>query len=187
MPLFGGGGLTGEGGGDGLGGLVPKRAPQGGDADHHHGACLSSAGGGGGGEGGETYRRGRGGGTRRSRAFRARGVAAGVSGGREGGGGAAEGGDDSQCSGRLQTWRAGEMYGVNRLSKKHLDIPCSHPLRNTQNFGPLDNFSHPVSLPFPSPTIQWAREKTMTARQTLASARSSQSLAHPPASLLSSV
>lgn len=49
VPLYGGGGLTGEGGGDGLGGLVPKRASHGGDTDHHHGACLSSAGGGGGG------------------------------------------------------------------------------------------------------------------------------------------
>lgn len=171
----------------GSGDLYPNERRRGGTPITITGPVSRQRGEGEGGRGGETYRRGRGGGTRRSRAFRARGVAAGVSGGREGGGGAAEGGDDSQCSGRLQTWRAGEMYGVNRLSKKHLDIPCSHPLRNTQNFGPLDNFSHPVSLPFPSPTIQWAREKTMTARQTLASARSSQSLAHPPASLLSSV
>lgn len=34
------GGLTGERGGDGLGGLVPKRASHGGDSDHHRGACV---------------------------------------------------------------------------------------------------------------------------------------------------
>lgn len=106
------------------------------------------------------------------------------------------GAGDLRCSGRLQTWRRASCAGEFLRESKNMpkvttsNFPTCHYVTHKNSDLPSTIFSRrPISFfsRFHSPAIQWAREKTMTARRTLASARSSQSLAHPPASLLSSV